>query len=190
MNHEFQVHRVLTQWLCNLCKDTFHTQEAFRRHIGNVDLHYFESFESSQIEEIIRSSKRLVTRDASTEQCPFCLTALARTQKAFASHVGKHQQEISLAALPNLEADWDDETNDDHSDHRNEDADNNADPFADSNEEMALSDSSTVSNAGTPNISRKPNQYEGQDKATKTKTDEVCCTLDFYNIRIFANSLL
>jgi len=68
------------------------------------------------------ASKRLIPRDVTVEACPFCLTVPAQSQKGFASHVGKHQQEISLAALPNLDdsggesSSGESDGNDDHSD--------------------------------------------------------------------------
>jgi hypothetical protein len=41
-------------------------------------------------------------RDGDNEVCPFCLIVPAQTQRAFARHVGRHLQELSLAALPFL----------------------------------------------------------------------------------------
>jgi hypothetical protein len=76
------------------------------------NLQHFHDVASSQIEEIMSASKRLTPRDASAEACPFCLTIPAQSQRGFASHVGKHQQEISLAALPNLEDSGEDGSSD------------------------------------------------------------------------------
>jgi hypothetical protein len=61
------------------------------------------------MEEFIAISKRLIACKIENELCPFCLTTPSRTQDGFASHVGKHQQEISLAALPRLDDFSDDE---------------------------------------------------------------------------------
>lgn len=114
MDHEFQVHRVQEIWTCGLREEKFHTQRAFRDHITTLNVHNIRSFEPSQIEELVRSSKNLRPRDAEKEQCLFCLKVPSSTQKGFASHVGRHQQEMSLAALPRLELD-DDSGEDDES---------------------------------------------------------------------------
>lgn len=84
---------------------------------------HFQSVASPQIEEIISASKRLVPRIAVSEICPFCATAPAQTQRSFASHVGRHQQDISLAALPNLDDESDDESGDSSSDNDDDEND-------------------------------------------------------------------
>lgn len=108
MNHEFEVHRVTARWDCSFCSEPFNSQEAFRAHL--VDLHDLESYGigPSQIEGILNRSKQLVSRDASSEKCPFCLSVPGPTAKSFAVHVGKHQQGIALAALPNSGVDNED----------------------------------------------------------------------------------
>jgi hypothetical protein len=118
MEHEFQIHRVVEQWRCNLCDDTFYTQDLFRNHIHLV---HEEHSAASQKEEVVCAVRRVVARNASLETCPFCLTSSAQTQKGFASHVGRHQQEISLAALPNLEMNSNRGDSDDDSDHNDDD---------------------------------------------------------------------
>lgn len=104
-----------------MCKEIFGTQEIFRAHIG--DFHTNELI-PSQIEEFIGASKRFVSRDSRGENCPFCLTATSQTKRLFASHVGRHLQEISLAALPLLDdfsdGEDDSESNDDDDGNDNE----------------------------------------------------------------------
>jgi hypothetical protein len=94
------------EWRCNLCKETFETQEGFRGHM--IAVHENE-ITTSQVAEVMSTSKRLVPCTIATQLCPFCLTAPSETQAGFASHVGKHQQEIALAALPRLGDTPDDE---------------------------------------------------------------------------------
>lgn len=124
MEHEFLLHRVLAQWHCNLCNDSFSAKEAFRTHLLDSRPKSHVPFTSySQIEEVVLSSERLVGAKPKSQHCPFCLTVPSETQKGFASHVGKHQQEVSLAALPRLENHWEDESNDGNSDDQDDDAD-------------------------------------------------------------------
>ena len=68
--------------------------------------------------------------------CPFCISAPAKTREGFARHVGKHQQDISLAALPNMDTSSDSgSSNDDNDsngdDHKEEDSINNRDDDGD-----------------------------------------------------------
>jgi len=115
-SHEFQVHRMNIEWRCNLCKKTFETQEVLRGHM--IAVHENE-ITTSQVEEVISTSKRLVPCTVATQLCPFCLTAPSETQAGFASHVGKHQQEIALAALT-----WLGDTSDDEQAENSESSDN------------------------------------------------------------------
>jgi hypothetical protein len=124
MNHEFQTHRVKEQWSCNLCEETFDRQPLLRDHF---ELRHESQLVAFQVEDVVSASRRVVIRDAAQEQCPFCLTCPSQTQKGYASHVGRHLQEISLAALPVIEAASDDESengDDDDDDDEDEDDDN------------------------------------------------------------------
>jgi hypothetical protein len=109
-NHEFYVHRVSPEWPCNLCQEKFETQEIFRHHIGTM---HENAISLSQIEEFLSSSRRLIPCKVESQMCPFCQTTTFHSHGGFASHVGKHQQEISLAALPRLADNSDDEGIDD-----------------------------------------------------------------------------
>jgi hypothetical protein len=108
------------EWRCNLCKETFGTQEIFRWHI--IGAHENE-IATSQVQEIMSTSKRLVPCTTATQICPFCLTTPSETQAGFASHVGKHQQEIALAALPMLADGSDDGSMEDIESSDNDDED-------------------------------------------------------------------
>jgi hypothetical protein len=122
MNHEFQTHRVKEQWSCNLCEETFDCQPLLHDHF---ELRHENQLVAFQAEDVVSTSRRVVIRDAAQEQCPFCLTCPSQTQKGYASHVGRHLQEISLAALPVIEAASDDENeNGDDDDDEDEDDDN------------------------------------------------------------------
>jgi uncharacterized C2H2 Zn-finger protein len=118
MIHEFTVHRTKANWRCNLCADIFQAQKQLRAHIGNSHMLHFMS---SHISEVITASKRLEMRDGSNEVCPFCLVVPAQTKKAFARHVGRHLQEISLAALPITDTSPDSEGDDDDNDDDDDD---------------------------------------------------------------------
>ena len=167
INHEFQTHRTYTEWHCNLCKVISTTKEALQDHLDRV---HFHDIATSQIEEITFSSKRHIPRNAAAEVCPFCTTTVAQTQREFASHVGKHQQEISLAALHNLDTSYDDGSSDSNNSSNDDDNDNNEDridsgsiigssPDGDDKDDARslsnIGSSQTASNRGTGIISHE-----------------------------------
>jgi hypothetical protein len=78
---------------------------------------------SSHVEEVIAASKRRATRQGENELCPFCQIIPSQTQKGFASHVGKHLREISLAALPALNSCSDSESDGSDGDDGDDDED-------------------------------------------------------------------
>lgn len=103
--------------------ETFSAAALLRAHIDN---NHKQDFELSQIEEVFVASKRLATRQGISELCPFCQTVPSETQKGFARHVGRHLQEISLAALPTLDLYPEDESSGDGSE-GNSDGDEDVD---------------------------------------------------------------
>lgn len=112
-----------------MCTESFQAEDVFRSHLNAK---HFHDVASTQVEEVMSACKRLLPCVVSTQFCPFCLTVSAQTQKGFASHVGKHQQEIALAALPNLEeTDEDSSDDDDNSDDDNNNSDDNSDATSD-----------------------------------------------------------
>ncbi|KAL5314231.1 hypothetical protein ACEPPN_018656 [Leptodophora sp. 'Broadleaf-Isolate-01'] len=122
-----------------------------------------EHFATSQIEEVVSAARRVVARNVSLETCPFCLTSPAQTQKGFVSHVGRHQQEISLAALPNLERNSDQEDSDDDIDH-NENDDDDAEDEHDGNGSGRNSSGESSATNGTEKL--RPTEYNANEPTT------------------------
>jgi len=145
MKHEFQNHRVTAQWSCNLCAETFESDDLFQGHLHSL---HFQDVAPSQIDEVMSASKRIIPRDGTAENCPFCLTIPAINQKAFASHVGKHLQEISLAALPNLDESGEEGSSDD-SDDGDDDHPENADDEEETEDGSSKSDRGSSDSEGS-----------------------------------------
>jgi hypothetical protein len=76
---------------------TFHIPEDFRKHLQQI---HSKLFTVSQVEDAVNAVARTVFQPAREQKCPFCLTVPGDTKRTFASHVGKHMQDIALAALP------------------------------------------------------------------------------------------
>jgi len=98
-----------TQWRCNICAETFTATDSLRIHIN---ITHDGDFISSQVEEVMAASKRQAAKQGEKEMFSFCQTTPSQTQKSFAGHVGKHMQDISLAALPTLNSCSDSDSSD------------------------------------------------------------------------------
>jgi hypothetical protein len=186
MNHEFQTHRVKEQWFCNLCGETFDCQPLLHDHF---ELRHEDPLVAFQVEYIVSTSRRVVIRDAAQEQCPFCLTCPSQTQKGYASHVGRHLQEISLAALPVIEAasddenetdddddDDDDDENDDGSDRSPHPTGNEADDLAgtDGDDDQTVKDHDSDHDSTPASIgSAEPAQTSGYNEMAHSWLNEV-----------------
>jgi hypothetical protein len=90
-----------------LCTYSFPNQDAFRKHVEDI---HKDDFTVAQIETVVATAARSDERPSEQEVCPLCHTQPAKTKRAFASHVGKHLQEISLASIPVSETADDDES--------------------------------------------------------------------------------
>lgn len=163
IDHEFHSHRIVPQWHCNICKKIFQNKESFRGHVERI---HENDFSEAQVNELVLSAKRVVPRDVGQEICPFCLTIPAQTRRGFASHVGKHQQEISLAALPSLETDKGHSDSDSDSNHDDNDSD---DGSGSSNESNRTLNESTLGgdNSGDKDDFPKAEQ-ESEQKENKS----------------------
>ncbi|RFU32260.1 hypothetical protein B7463_g4072, partial [Scytalidium lignicola] len=116
-----------TPFQCPFCGDSLSiwNHKSWKKHVyndlepGSLQHHfskiYAESVIDTQMNDILSASRRLVPCNIEEELCPFCSTAPADTQNGYILHVGKHQREISLAALLNLNGILDDECDNDNS---------------------------------------------------------------------------
>ncbi|KAJ5621361.1 hypothetical protein N7528_006144 [Penicillium herquei] len=106
-DHEFKNHFTTMQWRCFSCNITFNTQKLFVEH-------------SAQAHDTILTGHRLTATTLEAQEtvlvhefkgykCLLCLQDGWKTEKAYATHVGRHLEEISLACLPRDEEDSSDE---------------------------------------------------------------------------------
>ncbi|KAK0724606.1 hypothetical protein B0H67DRAFT_109181 [Lasiosphaeris hirsuta] len=100
--HEWMQHAKKTHWRlwnCALrCGETFDSQTDLRAHV--VASHTDVS-EHSQLETLVNMSE--VPKPLNTaQQCPLCHDSIS-TIKQYARHVGRHQKELALFALPRFD---------------------------------------------------------------------------------------
>ncbi|KAJ9300049.1 hypothetical protein DTO271G3_2166 [Paecilomyces variotii] len=97
-DHEFNEHFTRVQWRCFTCQNTTSTQQRFVDHlIQNHD----PSLAGHRLTAAIAEAEEIVLKsEFSDHSCALCCQAGWPTRKAYATHVGKHLEEISLACLP------------------------------------------------------------------------------------------
>jgi hypothetical protein len=118
-DHEFEVHRKIRRWECLYClKKSFPTANLLREHIefshmgtgkwvrtsegwGRAGVEWGRTgVDSAQQEFSPYGAPVSMLPSAEELECPFCLTFLADSIPKFVAHVGRHMQEIAIAAIP------------------------------------------------------------------------------------------
>lgn len=94
--HEFSKHRQMTRWKCDICNIDVNTELSCKVHISethtDLDITSFESLQKSASDHSAAWMYQ--------QLCPFCGTSPANSKRGFISHVARHLQEVSHAAIP------------------------------------------------------------------------------------------
>ena len=85
----------MTEWTCRVCELTFDTELNIKSHISREHSDLDKDFESLQT-----TASAHITAWIRQQRCPFCGTFPSQTKRQFISHVSRHLQEISHAAIP------------------------------------------------------------------------------------------
>jgi hypothetical protein len=108
-NHELEAHRA--SWQCvEGCDKTFPTRTSFETHVSTQHL----DLASPSMLSALRDTSRKPAELSMRVRCPLC--ALSLNLRTFQRHVGKHQEQLALFALPPKLDDTEDETHDNESD--------------------------------------------------------------------------
>lgn len=94
--HEFSAHRIKRNWTCGKCSKHFVEREKFRDHINSYHPSYFNLEENL----IIDKAETKTYQSPKEIACPFCNAAPGSTIYRFASHVGRHLEDIALGLIP------------------------------------------------------------------------------------------
>ena len=102
-------------WTCDICNLTLSKELDIKNHVakrhGDLDDLKYES--------LLKSASQYTAIWIQQQSCPICKVFSAHTKRQFVSHLGRHLQEISHAAIPSsvisddhmeIEEDTDDET--------------------------------------------------------------------------------
>lgn len=97
-NHEFEQHRVERFGRCQeFSAELASLEEDWRNHVSNAHPNSVPSRSRLGVLAQLAENSCLDVADMS---CPLCLKKLRPSQRAFATHVGKHMEQLALAALP------------------------------------------------------------------------------------------
>lgn len=102
-DHEFNEHFTLLRWRCFNCSIPFNTPELFVEHLAQAHGIILIGHRLKAITSEARET--VLTPGFEDYKCLLCLQDGWKTKKAYATHVGRHLEEISLACLPRDEED-------------------------------------------------------------------------------------
>lgn len=102
-DHEFNEHFTHKRWHCFMCNIKSSTKQSFIDHlIINHDI----SLTGHRLTAAISEAEENVLKPGFKDhECALCSQAGWQTRKEYATHVGQHLEEISLACLPRIEED-------------------------------------------------------------------------------------
>lgn len=106
--HEWIAHEQghQTQWHCVLCTKPATGRQRMEQHLIE---HHPEAEHESQIEKLVNMSEQTsISISAVKFVCPLCQMSL-ESHRAYQTHVGHHQQDLSMFALPSLPPEFVDE---------------------------------------------------------------------------------
>ena len=107
--HEFKEHRVIRVWQCYECSVILHSPEEWKLH---RQAQHCEDLSGLRLQKALDVAELRHPALVAEQKCPLCLEVPGLGQRAFATHVGRHMEEIALAALPRDAEDDSDESPD------------------------------------------------------------------------------
>ena len=85
-------------WTCGICRSNQITEIGITRHLSEQH----EDLNDQEHEFMAESRSRHIAQWIHEQECPFCRTPLVSgtTRRQYISHVGRHLQQVSHAAIP------------------------------------------------------------------------------------------
>ena len=104
--HEFNEHRVSRSWRCPFCLDLFDCPKDLEGHLPSKHDYRMSSL---QLQQLIKIAEARSPSPIEDQVCPLCQVVPGKSQRNFATHVGRHMETIALAVLPTTLEDESDE---------------------------------------------------------------------------------
>ena len=85
-------------WTCGICGSTQTTEIGITRHISERH----DALNDQEHDSMAESRSRHIAQWIHEQECPFCRTPVASctSRRQYISHVGRHLQQVSHAAIP------------------------------------------------------------------------------------------
>lgn len=99
IDHEFEYHRIECNWTCTSCKVSFPHQKGLEDHL--LQNHCIDAT-SAGWKGLLKKSRTYLPQQIEDEECNFCRTKSFSTREDFATHVGKHMEQISSLIVPSI----------------------------------------------------------------------------------------
>lgn len=96
-DHEFRKHRSEKSWRCYLCSALLLSPGLWDDHVKEI---HGTNLDREEFQKAISIAEINEDLPVESQACPMCLKVGIRTRKEFVTHVAKHMESISLAALP------------------------------------------------------------------------------------------
>ncbi|KAF7505892.1 hypothetical protein GJ744_012427 [Endocarpon pusillum] len=109
--HELEAHFSDKSFGCHDCHESsvaFADQESFLDHLSRV--HGREALTHVHALSMTQAAAQSVPRSFTDQECPLCAQTDWKSQREYFTHVGKHLEQISLAALPQEEDESEDDS--------------------------------------------------------------------------------
>ncbi|KAI2842542.1 hypothetical protein CBS147343_5157 [Aspergillus niger] len=98
MDHEYIAHFSQFLWRCCTCNYTAYAEREFIDHL--VKVHSLDIAGSLLKTTVSRAEERVLKPQFKDHKCALCLESGWKSKKEYATHVGRHLEEVSLACLP------------------------------------------------------------------------------------------
>lgn len=98
MDHEYIAHFSQCLWRCCTCNYTAYAEREFIDHL--VKVHSLDIAGSLLNTTVSRAEERVLKPQFKDHKCALCLESGWKSKKEYATHVGRHLEEVSLACLP------------------------------------------------------------------------------------------
>jgi DNA-directed RNA polymerase subunit RPC12/RpoP len=109
--HELEAHFSEKSFRCHDCHEssvTFTDQESFLDHLNRI--HGREALTHVHALGMAQAAAQSVPRSFTDQKCPLCAQTDWKSRREYFTHLGKHLEQISLAALPQEEDESEDDS--------------------------------------------------------------------------------
>ena len=95
--HEFNEHRNHRTWRCPFCPESYNSPKDLE---GHLPLKHDYAMSTLQLHQLMKNAEFKTFLPVESHVCPLCGLIPGKSQRNFATHLGRHMETIALAVLP------------------------------------------------------------------------------------------